>query len=37
MNDTITIIIPTNNKLAYISQTIKGFLGKTNQNFEIII
>ena len=37
MNDTITIIIPTYNKVDYISQTIESALNQTYSNYEILI
>ena len=37
MNTKITVVIPTYNKAAYISQTIESVLRQTYQDFEIII
>ena len=37
MSDTITIIIPTYNKVDYISQTIESALNQTYSNYEILI
>ncbi|WP_253687991.1 glycosyltransferase family A protein [Treponema sp. OMZ 792] len=37
MNAEITVVIPTYNKAAYISQTIESVLKQTYQDFEIVI
>lgn len=37
MNTKITVVIPTYNKAAYISQTIESILRQTYQDFEIVI